>query len=606
MEGNIWTTTFAERRFAPCSRGRGHLIETSLRFRFPVTLAAGLLLLSSASGAFADVPSPNEIARISPAGNYLAARLAGQSRDMEAAAAYYRGALRADPRNPELVESTFLVVLSTGKVEDSFPLAERMVGIERSHRLARLTLAVRAIKRGQWASSRNHLALSVRGPIADLTATLIGSWTLTAGGDVKSAVSNIDRLQGPDWYAAFKDLHAGLMLDQAGQRKAAGTRLARAYEQDKNALRTVDAYARWLARSGDRKKALEIYEEFAKVLPNHPLMEAAVAEIKAGRAPAPLVRSALAGAAEVLFGLGSALGRQGGEDLGLVYLNLALYLDPEHPLVLLALGDLHESLKKPELAIEAYAKVPANSPLKRNAEIQRALNLDVLERADEARALLSDLVGKYPDDLEAMIALGNVLRARKHYTDAIDVYSKALALVKEPERQHWTLFYFRGICYERSKQWPLAEKDFLKSLEINPDQPQVLNYLGYSWVDQNVHLEKGLEMIRKAVELRPKDGYIVDSLGWAYYRLGRYEEAVKELERAIELRPEDPVINDHLGDAYWKVGRRLEATFQWRHALDLKPEAEEVPKIQAKLAEGLKENGPPPTAGTDKKTGNGG
>ena len=184
-----------------------------------------------------------------------------------------------------------------------------------------------------------------------------------------------------------------------------------------------------------------------------------------------------------------------------------------------------------------------------------------------------------------MRALGNVLRARKFYSDAIEAYGKALALVKEPARQHWTLFYFRGISHERAKQWPPAEKDFQKSPELNPAQPQVLNYLGYSWVDQGVNLDQGLEMIKKAVELRPKDGYIIDSLGWAFYRLGRYDEAVKELERAIELRPEDPVINDHLGDAYWKVGRQLEARFQWNIASYVdEPDGTVRPRALAKLA----------------------
>jgi tetratricopeptide (TPR) repeat protein len=234
-----------------------------------IAVAAGIAAIQP-SFAQADVPTPGEIARTSPSGNYLAARIAGQARDMDAAAAYYRGALRADPRNPELVERTFLVVLATGNIEDSLPLAERLIGFERSHRIARLALAARAIKRGQSATARTHLSLSVRGPIADLTATLMTAWTLTAPADFKSAVANIDRLQGPDWYAAFKDLHAGLILDAAGQRRDAGARLQRAYEQDKNALRTVDAYARWLARNGNRKKALEVYAAFSEVLTRAP------------------------------------------------------------------------------------------------------------------------------------------------------------------------------------------------------------------------------------------------------------------------------------------------------------------------------------------------
>jgi tetratricopeptide (TPR) repeat protein len=309
--------------------------------------------------------------------------------------------------------------------------------------------------------------------------------------------------------------------------------------------------------------------------------------------------------AEVLFGLGAALGRQGGEDLGLVYLQLALYLDPDHALALLSLSDLYEMQKNYEQAIKALSRVPAGSPLKRHAEIERALDLEQLERGAEAKKLLASLIEQDDSEIEAITALGNVLRARKEFKEAAEVYSKAVALVKEPARQHWSLFYYRGICYERSKEWALAEKDFEKSLELFPDQAQVLNYLGYSWVDQGLHLDKALQMIRRAVELRPNDGYIVDSLGWAYYRLGRFEEAAKELERAIELRPEDPVINDHLGDAYWQVGRRLESGFQWRHARDLKPEPEDLAKIEIKLREGLQDK-PPTKAGAVGGSGDGG
>ena len=569
--------------------------------------AASTLLLSYATRA--EAPPQAVIARTSPAGNYLAARFAGSTRDMTAAAAYYRAALRADPRNEDLVERTFLVVLATGAIDEAMPLAERLTAFDRNQRVARLALAVRALKRGQNAVARAQLTQSMRGPIADLTAVLLGAWASAGMGDVKGAVDGIDRLQGPDWYVVFKDLHAGLILDLAGQRKEAGKRLERAYQLDSNAIRTVDAYARWASRNGDRDTALKTYDAFAKVLPNHPLVDAAVAELNAGKQLAPMVHSTAAGAAEVLFGLGAALGRQGGEDIGQIYLQLAIYLDPEHPLALLSLADLYETLKKPELAIEAYSRIPANSPLKRNAEIQTGLNLETLERSDEAKKQLERLVEEQPDDVEAIVALGNVLRLRKQWKEAADVYSKAIGRIQEPGRQHWTLYYFRGICLERAKDWPRAEKDLEKALELYPEQPQVLNYLGYSWVDQGLYLDKALKMIRRAVELRPNDGYIVDSLGWAYYQLGRYDESTIELERAIELKPEDPVINDHLGDSYWRVGRELEARFQWRHARDNKPEPEDLIKIEEKLKSGLKADaGVPPSkagavAGT---TGNGG
>ena len=318
-----------------------------------------------------------------------------------------------------------------------------------------------------------------------------------------------------------------------------------------------------------------------------------------------LVDTAQAGAAEALYGLGASLGRRGGEDLGLVYLQLSLYLAPNHPLALLSLADLYESLKKPELAIKVYERVPANSPLHRNAAIQMAANLDSLDRASEAEQHLEALIKDHPKDLEAIMALGNVLRGHKKFAECADVYSQGVDAVPHPEKANWVLFYFRGICYERSHQWPKAEADLKKALELFPEQPHVLNYLGYSWIDQGVHLDEGMAMIKRAVQQRPDDGYIVDSLGWAYFRIGNYEEAVKQLERAIELKPEDPTINDHLGDAYWRIGRTLEAKFQWAHARDLKPDPEELPKIEAKLKDGLPDE-TSSQAKAGKKSGNGG
>jgi tetratricopeptide (TPR) repeat protein len=351
--------------------------------------------------------------------------------------------------------------------------------------------------------------------------------------------------------------------------------------------------------AGPRAPNRQVFESYDKVIPGHPIIADAQRRLGADASGLPmLIRSPQSGAAEVLYGLGSALSRQGGEDLALIYLQLARWLDPQHDLAILSLADLYEFLKVPGRAITVFDAMPESSPLYRNAQIQRALNLDQLERTDEARKALQDLIAKWPNDLEAIQALGNVLRGRKQFAEAAEAYSRALALIPSPTAQHWIYFYFRGIAYERTKQWPKAEADLKRALELIPEnnargRAQVLNYLGYSWVDQGMNLEEGLAHIRKAVELTPEDGYIVDSLGWAYYRMGRYEEAVVELERAIELRPEDPVINDHLGDAYWRAGRQLEARFQWNHARDLKPEPDDLPRILQKIAGGLADDREP-------------
>jgi tetratricopeptide (TPR) repeat protein len=543
---------------------------------------------------------------MSASGSYLAARHAGGQKDAAAAAAYYRAALRGDPRNNELLNRTFLAVLANGEVDEAVKLAERVVQINKTDQIAHLVLGVRAIKQKQYPVARRELAQSIRGPITDLAATLLAAWTMASPTEAKSATDTIDKLNGADWYAIFKDLHAALILDVAGQKKEATKRFERAYKLDPTALRVVQSYGSFLSRQGNNTDALKVFAGFDEALPRHPLIVESVAELKANKKLVPMVDTPQAGAAEVLYGLGSALGRRGGEDLGLVYLQLALYLVPSHPLALLSLGDLYEAMKKPDLANKTYERVPLSSPLLRNAQIQLALNLDTLEKTDEAKASLEKLIVANPKDVEAIMALGNVLRGRKQFAECADVYTKGVDTIQKPEKSNWVIFYFRGICMERSKQWPKAEADLQKSLELFPDQPHVLNYLGYSWIDQGVHLDDGMKMIKRAVEQRADDGYIVDSLGWAYYRLGNMEEAVKHLERAVELKPEDPTINDHLGDAYWRVGRGLEARFQWSHARDLKPEPEDLTKIEQKLKTGLPDDTSSAADAAAKKPGGGG
>jgi len=576
-------------------------VTCSYPLRCAALLFAAIIAVPSALAA--QVPTPQELARTSPSGNYLAARHANTERDSGAAAAYYRAALRHDPKNGELLERAFLSMLAEGDVEEAGKLAERILQVDKNNRTARLVLGIRALKQKQYPAARQQFAQSIRGPITDLTATLLSAWALYGANDLKGAIEIIDRLTGPDWYAIFKDLHAGMILDAAGHKKDAGKRLEKAYKLDPTALRVALAYGNWASRN-NKDEATKVFEAFNKALPRHPLIVEAMNEIRKGGQLPPLADNPQAGAAEVLYGLGASLGRRGGEDLALVYLQLSLGLVPNHALALLSLGDLYETLKKSPLAIKVYQRVPDKSPLKRNAEIQLALNLDSTDRTDEAKQHLQKLIAEQPNDIDAIMALGNILRSRKTFSECADVYSKGITAIGTPERSNWTIFYFRGICYERAKEWAKAEADLKKALELFPDQPHVLNYLGYSWVDQGLNLDEGMGMIRRAVDQRPDDGYIVDSLGWAYYRLGNYEEATKNLERAVELRPEDPTINDHLGDGYWRVGRQLEARFQWSHARDLKPEPDELAKIEQKLKDGL----PDETADVakTKKPGDGG
>jgi len=550
----------------------------------------------------AQFPSPHDLRSLTMSGSYLAARHASVERDSASAAAFYRSALRIDPKNNELLDRAFISSLADGDIDEAVKLADRILTVDKSNRVARLVIGVRDLKAKKYASAQLNINQSIRGPITDLVATLLSGWASFGAGDTKAAVANIDKLTGPEWYPIFKDMHAGMILELAGKEKDAGARLERAYKLDDSMLRVADDYARWLSRNKDDAAATAIYEAFDKKLPRHPLVQEDLRESRAGKKMQPLVDSPQTGAAEALYGIGAQLTRHGGEDLALVYLQLALYLAPNHPLALLSLADLYESVKKPAMAIKVYERMPAGSVLKRNAQIQLATNLDAADRSDEAIKILKGVTAEDSKDVEAIMALGNIERGRKKFADCAQTYSQGIsALPDANEKTNWVYFYYRGICEERSKQWNKAEADMRKALDLQPEQPHVLNYLGYSWIDQGINLDEGMKMIKRAVDQRPDDGYIVDSLGWAYFRIGNYDDAVKNLERAIDLKPEDPTINDHLGDAYWRIGRTLEAKFQWAHARDLKPEPEDLPKIEAKIDNGLPDDASSSAASADKK-----
>jgi len=319
----------------------------------------------------------------------------------------------------------------------------------------------------------------------------------------------------------------------------------------------------------------------------HPLAKDLRDEINKKKKIALLVNSAPEGLAEVFYGLGEALTGEGGVSLGTIYLQLALYAKPDHSFALAALASAQEQAQRYDEAIATYDKIPKGTALQTAIDIRKAFNLNSLDRADEAQAILDDLAKKNPRDVRPLEALGNIMRSRKRYADAVNYFTRAINLIDKSDERDWTYFYARGTSYERMKNWPAAEADLKRALALAPDQALVLNYLGYSWIDQGRNMKEGMKLIEKAVALKPDDGYIVDSLGWAHYKRGNYKEAVRYLERAVEIKPEDPTLNDHLGDAYWQVGRFQEARFQWSQALTLNPEPEDLEKIKIKLANGL-------------------
>ncbi|APG83664.1 TPR domain-containing protein [Sinorhizobium americanum CCGM7] len=529
------------------------------------------------------------------AGAFLAARTADVDRDFATATELYRIALRFEPDNTEVKQRLMITLLMSGKFDEGVKIAEALKADPAVERITTTVRAIEAIRKREYRSAQKLLNYQGPNDLDRLMSTLLSSWAKAGQGRPKEAVAQIKALEGPEWFRVFKNYHAGAIALAAGDKATARARLNDAILDREGGsaapdtfMRAVEALARFEAREGNKQKALDTVAVGESMVNNYTPLEALRESIAKDEAQEQQVGNAAQGAAAVLFSIGGALNREGAEDIVTLYLQTARHLDPQSADILVMLGGIAENLKKQEEAIALYKSVPADSPMRRVSELQLGLALADVGKVDEAKKHLQALIEVDPKNIRNYLAYGSVLSDAKAYKEMGELYDRAVeAIGPVPKRSDWTVFFQRGIAYERQKVWAKAEPNFLKALELNPNQPQVLNYLGYSWVDMNINLDKGLDMIRKAVELKPDDGYIVDSLGWAYFRMNRFDEAVTELERAAELMAGDPTINDHLGDAYWRVGRKLEAVFQWNQALEMKPEEAEVPKIKAKIEKGL-------------------
>ncbi|MCX8281430.1 tetratricopeptide repeat protein [Phyllobacterium sp. 0TCS1.6C] len=573
---------------------------------------AGAALAAVMAGSIPAAATTNQAPSLSTgtlSGAFLSARTAERSNDFDSAVAFYREALRFDPRNTELRQSLMLVLLTDGQFKDALPIAEDLKTVPEIERFSRLALAVDALAKKRYRSADSYLKLALQSELDRMITGLLSAFAKAGAGKPNEALAAIDKLEGPEGFTLFKTYSSALIAQMAGQKDKAAAFYQSAIDDRTNVAaapdtyeRIVESFALFKLRSGDREGAQELVSKATEMLSGRMVLTEFGKKIANAKSVEPLVATPQQGAAEVLYTVATAINRDGGEAFSKLYLQMSLPLRPNHDATLYQLGDISSKMDQSERAIEFFDKVPKDSPYRRDAEMQQAINLAALKRNDEAIGHLNTLLANDPQDMRTYLAIGSIYAGDKNFAKAAEIYDKAVLAIKEPVMNDWTIFYQRGIAYERLKQWDKAEPDFKKALELFPDQPQVLNYLGYSWIDRNINLNEGLDLIKRAVASRPQDGYIVDSLGWAYYRLGRYDEAVVELEKAVKLRAEDWTINDHLGDAYWKVGRKLEATFQWAHARDGKPEPEDLARIEEKLKNGLPEEKAPGVAqnGTEK------
>lgn len=543
-----------------------------------LTLALALLAGVSFKPAFAD------------SGSYLAARSAMISSDYAEAAQYYSQALARDPSNPSILENAVNAYIGLGDLDRAASIAQRLVDFGTEGQIAGLVLYGDSAVKGEWDTL---LSLQDSNPVGPLFDGLSRAWALVGKGQMSDALEAFDEVAGTQGVEAFGLYHKALALSSVGDFEGA----AEIFSGDAGTSlrltrRGVVAYAQVLSQLERNEAGSElITASFGGSL--DPYLETIKSRLDADDTiPFDTVKSATEGVAEVYYSIATALRGEAQDPYTLIYTRMAAALRPDHVDSLLLSAELLENLERYDLATEVYDSVPRDNPSYHAAELGRAEALRRSGREDAAIEVLKQLAKTHGDLPLVHVTLGDTLRGMDRFEESIKPYNAAVDLIETPEEQHWIIFFARAIALERSDKWTEAEADFRKALELRPEQPQVLNYLGYSFLEMQTNYDEALDMIERAVALRPDSGYIIDSLGWGLYRLGRYDEAVGHMEKAVERQPIDPIINDHLGDVYWAVGRKREAEFQWHRALSFITDDTDIndvdpDRIRRKLEVGL-------------------
>lgn len=520
------------------------------------------------------------------AGAYLAARVALADRDFRPALGWYRRALASDPANLALLDGAVVAAMGAGDFAAAADFATALTALGEKSQIATLAQIAAQARAGDYAAL-------IAGPeagreVSPLFDRLVVAWAKAGQGEMTGALADFDALAKGKGTELFGAYHQALALASVGDFEGADRLLAR---DDMRPLRSLRrgavAHAQILSQLERNADALALLD--AAFDPgSDPAIDLLRARLTAGESvPYDTVLTPQQGLAEVFFTLAVALNGEADDVYTLLYARAAVWLRPDHAEAALMAAGLLSSLNQFDLAAETYQAVPDSAPEFQLAELGRAESLLDSGRQEAAFEVMQALTRRAPDQLAVQTIYGDMLRRVEKYEDAVKAYDRAVTLLGTPAAKDWLLFYSRGMALERLGQWDRAEPDLRKSLELNPGQPQVLNYLGYSLLEMNRNLDEALSMIEQAAKARPDSGYIIDSLAWAYFRLGRYGDALAPMERASLLEPVDPVVTDHLGDVYWAVGRQLEAQFQWRRALSYGPEPKAADRIRQKLDIGL-------------------
>jgi len=567
-----------------------------------------LLLCLFATPAAAEAP-PNTTAF----GAYLASHMASRFHDLDAMVDYTKVALKTDPNNGSLAERLFLADVLKGDITQAEGIAPQVIKSNSQQRTARLVLGLKDFRNHRYADARANFSEASYTPFGTLTAALLSAWAYAGENNLNAALKELDKLDSQPGFNNYKAFHTALITDFMGNSLRADAAYKKAFEMAPDSLRVVQAYGNYLERQGKKPEAEKVYRSYLAKDTGNVLLTKQVANLAGAAKPQPFAPTPIAGAGEVLFSVASAMSGEDTGETAVTFAQMALPLTNDRDFVLATLAGAQATMQDIVASTASYQQISKASALRDFADMEIAVNQLRLGHKAEAVDGLSQLVQRTPGDVDALVTLAGIYRSNDQHKEATETYDKALGLMKGSEPNIWHVYYDRGISFDHMKQYDKGDADFRKALQLSKDDPQVLNYLGYSMIDRGVNLDEALGMVKKAVNLKPNDGYITDSLGWAYYVLKNYTDATTYCERAVDLIPSDPTIADHLGDVYWRSGRELEARFQWQHAIDNHPDPADLPRLQGKLKDGLPpvvadkpaDAAPPAAAEPEKKPDNG-
>ena len=528
------------------------------------------------------------VAPTSNAGNYLKGRVAYNNHDLNDATSSFRDALKKNPNEDLLLRRSFIAELEAGNLDHAIELAKRALKQQKTSTFMHLVIGLRDAKQGSWDKALDSFAKMDASQVNEILRPLLRGWSYLGKKDFRKTRQNLLSLKKKRGFVLLSLLHTALALQ--GQEKI--TVIDRLLDEaigsaEETPSRLALSVANYYQKTGRKDKAINLIDKIKSKDFNLEMLKGRIRTVKGLSLSEISVLSPQDGISEALFDIASALRDDYNNNASLIFVRLANYMRPKFYSAQILLGEILQERGKYRKAIKEFEQIPEASMFFRMAQLRLSQTLRQHDKPNAAIRVLKRLQQRQPKNSEIFTRLGDIYRSQKNWDEAIISYDRAINLTNRVSKSDWVLYYSRGVALEQSGRWDVAETDFVKALKLAPNQPFIMNYLGYAWTEQGINLKKAEQLIRKAVSLRPKDGYITDSLGWVLYQTSRFDQAVPILERAVRLRPNDATINDHLGDAYWKVQRKLEATYQWKRAITMHPDPELKEKIQRKLSFGL-------------------